>query len=157
MSASLRITVALGLVVLSMGLGWTSNRSATGYLSGGYTTSGLTIDIFGDLVMTTNYMPGYFIEGDPLQATRGFESDMRIVLVPAAFTLAWTLKRRGVVPRKAFTATAIVLGIVGLWGLSGGIVQGPLVAAAAALLVWSVALDRRRILTTADRYDYSVG
>lgn len=89
MSVSARLLAAAALCVVSLGLGWSSSLSLTGYMTPGMNlTTTYVSPVTGDASIGFTYTPGWWVGGDPFGARRGFESDVRVVLVPAALALA---------------------------------------------------------------------
>lgn len=144
-----RLQLAAVLVVLCLGLGWGSSLALTGYLTPGSTMVTTSYNWYSDsLDLTTTYMPGFFVDGDPFAARKGYESDVRVILVPAAGILAWAARRRTALSLRLVRAATIALAATAALALSRSMTAASLVALVAAGLAASVAwpglLERTR-------------
>ncbi len=134
MTGPRRLALAALVCVLALGLGW---RGASGRLLPGLILPTTTISpVTGDLWMGTHYYPGRWIEADPMRAPRGHESDVRVVLVPAAVALG--LLAHGRTHERERVARVAVLALAGIGLVAAG--RGmPAAALAMALAVWLAA------------------
>ncbi|QXC62984.1 hypothetical protein KSP35_09460 [Aquihabitans sp. G128] len=152
-----RLLVAAGLVVFSLGLGWAATAGSTGYTSPGYVMPGLctsTYDGYLDCSPGT-YQVGYYIPGTPAGAARGYEADARIALVPAAIALGWASRRRSRGSVLAVQASSAALAFVSVRaavdGQTAGALVGLLAAALAASVAWPALTTRAGSRTTPRR------
>lgn len=128
------------LVTVSLGIVWHATSATYGQAHPGYSTTTLTHNWYtGDLDLTPTYMPGYFIEGDPADGARGFESEVRLVLVPALGVLLWTIARPSATARRAARFGAYGLLVCSLLAVSARYVVPTMVSATAAgLILWAL-------------------
>lgn len=136
MTTSLRLTAAAALCVVSLGLAWGATSASTGYVTPGMilpTTYVSPLD--GTLTVSSIYLAGEYVDGDPLRAARGAESDVRAVLVPAAAVLGVAAHRRTSATRRMVQVAVVALAVVAVVGAARGMVQGALPVAVAVVLV----------------------
>ncbi|QGG96426.1 hypothetical protein [Actinomarinicola tropica] len=133
MSPSSRLRAAAALCVVSLGLGWSTSLASLGYQTPGMNLSTTYVSpISGDLDIGSTYVPGWWVAGDPLRTAKGHESDVRVVLVPAALVLAAAAQRRvrSAQLARATRVAVAAIAILVLVALSRG-----MLAAAASMVV----------------------
>lgn len=155
-SGSTRLLGAAVLCVVALGLAWDFDPGTGGYLSPGILVpNGYVSPVTGDYTVgPLQYLPGYYIPGSSGSEIHGFESDERVVLVPAALTLAWAARRRTHATRRATRIATAGLAPLALMAFSRSMLGAALVTAAAVVLAAPVAwpdLLRRRVGSTATR------
>lgn len=130
--------VAAALVLLSLGVVWSSTPGTGGFLSPGSTTLTNRFNVgTGDLELVPQYTPGFYLPGSVGTSTAGYASDARVALVPALGAFGWALARPSRRARRATALAAYALVALALWGIGQGLVQGPIVAVGAAALAFS--------------------
>lgn len=123
------------LCAVSLGLGWEASRSSLGYQTPGLLLPTTQISpVSGDLITGSHYYPGSWVAGDPMRTQRGFRSDVRVVLVPAAVILMLVSQRLTDSTLRLARATLVALAIVGVQALGRGMVASALVVAMALAL-----------------------
>lgn len=151
MSASARLLAAAALCLASLGLGWSSSLSLTGYMTPGMNLSTTYISpVTGDISTGFTYTPGWWVRGDPFGAARGHESDVRVVLVPAALVLAAAVRRPDERTWRAARIAVWALVAITILALSRGMLAAALSTAAAVLLAapalgWRAKLGRFQV------------
>ncbi len=127
MNATTRLVLAAVVCAVSLGLGWQASRASTGYQTPGMVLPTTNVAIGSDdLWIGSQYYPGYWVEGDPMRARRGFEADVRVVLVPAALALAWVSQVRSEKSVRVARVAMIALAAIGLQALGRGMVAAAL-------------------------------
>lgn len=137
-----RLMVAALICVVSLGLGWEASRSSTGYLTPGLIMATNRISpITGDLVMDSQFIPGSWVEGNPMRTRRGFQSDVRVVLVPAAVILALMARDavKGERSLRLARVAIVALAVIAVRALMRGQLA-PALAMAAVLLLAAPAI-----------------
>jgi len=94
-----------------------------------------------DLSMGSVTIPGPWVPGDPLRTERGYETDARVVLVPAA-ALLWVLatarRPASAALRWAARVALVAVGLAGSVALGRGMVAAALSAGAVVVLAGPV-------------------
>lgn len=135
-----RLIVAAAIAAGLLGLSWLPGDYGTGDLTPGMVLTSLTTDLNGDLVLTSDYVPGIYSVGLPGSPIVGSQTDVRVLLVPAAAALALAAFRRTRTTRRGAQLAIGALLIAALLGISSGaaIPAGLCVTAAglAASVLW---------------------
>jgi hypothetical protein len=140
---------------VALGLDWRLAPGTQGYLTTGYYvpttyTSGIT----GETEYTGSiYQAGTYVPGLPDAAWRGYESDARAVLVPAAVALALASRRRTRATRRAVVVATVAVAVIalraGAQGQTTGAIAGAIVVGLVASVLWGGPARARRSPTTA--------
>lgn len=95
-SGSVRLALAAALCVVSLGVGWGATPGSEGYVTPGYIVpNGSVSPVTGEYsVGPGQYYAGTFIPGTPGAESPGYESDARVLLVPALVGLVLAARRR---------------------------------------------------------------
>ncbi len=147
MSASRRLLAAAAVCVVSLGLGWSPSWASMGHMTPGMSLSTLQPSIGSDdLTIGMTYVPGWWVPGDPMRTARGYETDARVVLVPAAVSLWLAAGRRPSPPSIGRVAriTVVALGVAGVVALGRGMVGAAVSAAVVVALAGPVLWPERR-------------
>lgn len=143
MVRSSRLAVAAALCVVSLGLGWSSSMFSTGYQTAGMNVvTTYTTPFSDDVSLGLQYMPGWWIGGDPFRTRKGHDTDVRVVLVPAAVVLGLAARRPSPSARlaRASRIAVVAIGVLALVAVSRGMyaaAMSMIVAfGAAAPVVW---------------------
>jgi hypothetical protein len=132
-----RLYAAAALLVVALGLGW------GGTVEGGYVAPGLLLPttyvspISGDVSVGSQYFAGYYVPGFQ-DGIAGYESDVRIVLLPAAAVLWFAARRRTPVTRRLARIATGAIGVLLVLALSRGMAASALVMIGALALVLPV-------------------
>lgn len=135
MSPSGRLLAAAALLLVGLGFGWGGTAGQTGYLSPGFVLpTGYVSPITGEYSPGTGiFIPGTYVPGYQ-DGIKGYESDVRIVLVPAAAML-WAASRRRTELTRRLARVATGLSVVLLvLALSRGMSASALLMAAVLAL-----------------------
>lgn len=139
------LLLAAALCAVGLGVVWQTTVETTGQVTTGtpilvnrYNWSTESLDLEVD------YLPGYYVPGDPRAGLHGYEADVRIVLAPAVVVLAWAAVRPGPGIRRAAAVVAVGLVACAVVALSDRRVVPLVLAGAAAGLAW---LATRRPVT----------
>lgn len=128
------LIVAAAISAGLLGLSWFPGALGTGHLSPGIVLTGTTTDVYGDLVLTSDYVPGIYSTGLPGSPIAGYQADVRVLLVPAAAALALAAFHRTRLMRRAAQLAVGALLIAAVLGIShGAAVPAGLCVTAAAL------------------------
>ncbi|MGY6501118.1 MAG: hypothetical protein ACXIVQ_09550 [Acidimicrobiales bacterium] len=132
--------------MVSLGLGWAHSSGSLGYMTGGMVLPTSNISpVTGDISTGSQYVPGYWVEGDPMRTTSGHRSDVRVVLVPAAGVLALAANRRSETMRRAGRAAVMALAVIGLLALGRGMQAAAISMALAVVLAAPVVWPSARL------------
>lgn len=127
-----RLLVAALVCAIALGLGWEASRSSTGYLNPGLVLPTTWVSpVSGDLIVGSQYYPGAWVAGDPMRTRRGFQSDARVVVVPASVALLAVSRQRTELRVRLARAALVALAVVGFQALTRGMVAPALAMALA--------------------------
>lgn len=139
MTPRVRLGLALGAVLLALGVAWTTTSGTAGYLTPGVTSVTNQVNLAtGELDLVTQYTPGFYMAGTQGSPVPGYQAEVRVALVPAALVLGWALLQPSTRSRSAGRVVAVLLAACALWGVGHGLVRGPALALLAAALTVSV-------------------